>query len=224
MANVQKYSDYTDIGHLLKHYERSVPAGHYSNENIDCSRLEEDYNLAPERAAGRSPTEYIKRKVEEITAGQKKARDNLVKMVTWIVDKPKNLPENKEQDFFRAAYDFMCKRYASTRMGEDTVLSAYVHKSETTPHLHFSFIPVKEKKDGLHITAKEVINQRDLKNFHRDLEEFMIERGLCKKGDILNGATLRDSSGRVLSMHEFKREERTRTREQKRERNINLDW
>ena len=68
LANLQKYSAMEDIGHLCAHYERSVPNGHYSNNDIQEDRIMDDYNLAPERGV---QTEYIKGKIKEITTEKK---------------------------------------------------------------------------------------------------------------------------------------------------------
>lgn len=39
--------------------------------------------------------------------------------------------------FFELVYLFLTERY-----GEENVISAYVHMDETTPHMHFLFVPV----------------------------------------------------------------------------------
>nr|WP_244877090.1 plasmid recombination protein [Carnobacterium mobile] len=69
---------------------------------------------------------------------------------SWIVTLPSTLKEKNEQDqreFFEKTYAFLTERYG----GEKNVLSAQVHNDETTPHLHFAFIPVvwDEKKNNV---------------------------------------------------------------------------
>ena len=49
--------------------------------------------------------------------------------------------EQVERLFFERTYRFLCDRY-----GEQNVISAYVHKDEKTPHMHFAFVPVTEDK------------------------------------------------------------------------------
>lgn len=52
--------------------------------------------------------------------------------------------------------------------GEQNVLSAYIHKDETTPHMHFSFIPVTVDKDGKEkLCAKEVVDRKELKTIRK---------------------------------------------------------
>ena len=210
MANMRKFSDMRAIGHLCKHYERTVEKGHYSNEDIDEDRLDEDkVNLAPDRG---KQTDYIKQKIEEIQNG-KTMRKDAVRMCCWVVDAPANLPAEKKAEFFQTAYDFMIDRYgAKSGMGEDICISAYIHNSETTSHLHFAFLPVVERDGQKAFCAKEAVGRADLKTFHQDLAQVMEEKKICKKTDILNGATKRDANGRALSVKELKKE-RDRERE-----------
>lgn len=209
---MKKFSDMKDIGHLCSHYERSVAKGHYGNPDIDEERLEEDKtNLAPDRG---KQTDYIKAKIEEIMDGRTLRKD-AVRMCCWIVDAPANLPEEIKPAFFQATYNFLIDRYGTkSGMGEDVCISAYIHKSETTDHIHFAFLPVVERNGQKSFCAKEAVGRDDLKTFHEDLARKMEEEGICKKSDILNGATQRDASGRALSVRELKKQrniERERT-------------
>lgn len=43
MANMRKFSDMKDIGHLCAHYERSVQNDNYGNPDIDKSKLPLDH-------------------------------------------------------------------------------------------------------------------------------------------------------------------------------------
>ena len=202
LANLQKYSAMEDIGHLCAHYERSVPNGHYSNNDIQEDRIMDDYNLAPERGV---QTEYIKGKIKEITT-EKKLRKDAVRMACWIVNAPSSLPEERKTEFFKATYDFLIDRYGKkSGMGEDVCISAYVHKSESTDHIHFAFLPVIEKNGKKRFCAKECVNREDLSSFHNDLAMYMEKHGICQKKDILNGNTKRDASGRALSVRELKK-------------------
>ena len=45
------------------------------------------------------------------------------------------------KQFFELSYKFLSERY-----GEQNVISAYVHMDETTPHMHFLFIPIVDDK------------------------------------------------------------------------------
>lgn len=200
-----------DIGHLCAHYERSVPSNHYGNKDIDIEKIKEDYNLAPDRG---SQTAYINEKINAICKG-KKLRKDAVRMACWIVNAPVNLPEEKKESFFKNTYCFLIDRYGKkSGMGEDVCISAYVHKSETTDHIHFAFLPVIEKNGTQRFCAKDCIDRQDLSSFHSDLGIFLEKSGICKKSDICNYKTKRDSSGKVLSVCELKKERKmNRTRQ-----------
>ena len=202
MANVRKFSDMKDIGHLCAHYERSVESGNYGNPDIDKSKLELDHtNLAPDRG---TQTDYIKSQIEQIMDGRTLRKDS-VKMCCWIVDAPARLPEEKKPEFFKAAYDFLVDRYGTkSGLGEDVCISAYIHKSETTDHIHFAFLPVVERNGQKTFCAKECVGREDLATFHNDLASHMEKLGICKHSDILNGKTQRDARGRALSIKELK--------------------
>ncbi|WP_186312786.1 plasmid recombination protein, partial [Bacillus pumilus] len=82
----------------------------------------------------------------------------------WVVTLPENLKgtsEKEQREFFEKTYEFLANRYG----GEKNVLSANVHKDETTPHMHFAFMPVvwDEKKQREKVSAKEVLTRKDLK-------------------------------------------------------------
>lgn len=210
MANIQKFSDMRAIGHLCTHYERGVEKGHYSNTDIDENRTAGNYNLAQDRG---KQTDYIKETIREVM-GDRTLRKDAVRMCCCVVDAPKNLPIEKEEIFFIAVYDFLVGRYGSKAgMGDDIVVSAYVHTDETTRHLHFAFMPIEER-DGIRtFCAKNVVGRQDLKTLHQDLGAYLEKLGICKKKDILNGKTQCDSSGRALSVKELKKRSRERDRD-----------
>jgi hypothetical protein len=216
MANMRKFSDMKDIGHLCAHYERSVQNDNYGNPDIDKSKLPLDHiNLAPDRG---KQTDYIKAKIEKIMDGRTLRKD-AVKMCCWIVDAPEQLPEEKKNVFFQATYKFLVDRYGKkSGMGEDVVISAYIHKSETTDHIHFAFLPVVEKR----LCAKECVGRADLQSFHKDYASYMEQLGICKKSDILNGKTKRDANGRALSVKELKRQRYLERERKVEKRKLNL--
>ena len=134
----------------------------------------------------------------------RKLRKDAVRMCCWVVDVPKGLPEEKKEAFFKTVYDFLVERYGTkSGMGEDVVISAYLHKSETTDHIHFAFLPVVERNGKKSFCAKEAVGREDLRTFHEDLARELEVHGICQKSDILNGKTQRDASGRALSVKQL---------------------
>lgn len=190
MAHVAKYTA-AAAGHLCNHYGRSdgdkVSRG---NENIDPSRTHLNYNLAPHREC--SPIEYLHQRLSEVKV-QKRADVNV--LCDWVVTVPKDLPAAEHKKFFEETYRFLSVRYG----GQVNVVSAFVHMDETTPHLHFAFVPVKygfkESKKNPDISteyrkvsAKEVLTRHDLQTFHTDLQKHL-EKALGHEVGILNEAT-----------------------------------
>ena len=172
MAHAAKYAA-SASGHMLSHYDRSKDG---LSGNIDPSRTHLNYNLAPEREG--SQLDFIHQRMSEVRC-LKRADVNI--MCDWVVTLPKyqwhdnniHMTPNKEQverTFFERVYRFMADRY-----GEQNIISAYVHRDETTPHMHFAFVPVTEdkKRGGEKLSAKEVITKNDLKTFHTDLERHL---------------------------------------------------
>lgn len=180
MAHAAKYAR-SAIGHMAAHFERRKDEhGNYvkfSNMNIDATRTHLNYNLAPEYEGGQ--VAFIKQRTSEVRCLK---RDDVNIMCTWIVTMPKPFAgtygrldgihatanrERVESLFFERTYRFLADRY-----GEQNVISAYVHKDEVTPHVHFAFVPVTEdkKRGGYKVSAKEVLTKLDLQTFHGDLE------------------------------------------------------
>lgn len=177
--HVEKFQK-SAVGHMLRHYNRI--AMHFGNENIDHMRSDLNYNLALKRK--QYDIEYYKKRLSEVKCQN---RADVKTLCDWIVTLPKeDFTEEQEQLFFRAAYDFMAKRY-----GEENVISAWVHKDEAgQPHMHFAFIPVcmDKKKNIEKVSAKEVLTRNELRCIHKDMSKHM-ERIFGYDVGILNGAT-----------------------------------
>lgn len=177
MAHCMKHTK-ASCGHMFAHFDRK--AEHISNENVDRTRSHLNYNLAAHQQMEQG--EFVRQRCSEVRCQNRK---DVNVMVSWIVTAPKDLPQQAEPAFFQAAYDFLESRY-----GRSNVVSAYVHMDEVTPHMHFAFVPVTEdrKRGGCKVSAKEVINRRDLQTFHADLSKYL-EQQLGFPVNVLNEAT-----------------------------------
>ncbi len=189
MAHIEKYNTGA-TGHMFAHYDRRKPS---SESKIDNSRTCLNYNLA-EKDQPLSQQDFLRKRLSEIKV-LKRADVNV--MCDWIVTAPENLTAREHEKFFREVYDFLNNRY-----GKENVISAYVHMDETTPHLHYAFVPVvtDKKKGVLKLSAKERITKSDLKSFHTDLLKRMAEV-FGRDIGILNGATAQGN----LTTKELKR-------------------
>lgn len=183
MANMQKYTR-NALGHMLKHYAREKDQnGEYikfGNANIDEYFTQDNYNLA-NREDDLSDYEFIKKRTEELNCLKRK---DVNVMATWVVTIPQKYVNaigtydffsDEEEDtyrykFFKATYDFLENKY-----GKDNVVGGFVHLDETTPHMHFAFIPTvwDNKKQRLKVSAKECLNKKALQKFHPELNAYL---------------------------------------------------
>ena len=103
--------------------------------------------------------------------------------------------EEQKKEFFRLSYEFLKGRY-----GEENVISAYVHKDETTDHMHFLFMPIiddkkwsekhPDKPPRKKVCAKELMNKTEMSMFHRVFQEYLDEHSEKDLYPVLNGTTI----------------------------------
>lgn len=196
MAHYMKHPK-TALGHLGKHYERGKDESSeyvkFGNPEIDPQRTHLNYNLAPQH----NHMEFIKQRLSEVYCLNRK---DVNVMCSWVVTAPKDLDPSQQDDFFKESYKFLENRY-----GKENVISSYVHLDETTPHMHFAFIPVvyDKKKDRYKVSAKERVNKFELKSFHSDYQEHLDKANI--KCNVLNEATKEGNK----SIEELKRHSAT---------------
>lgn len=197
-------------GHMFKHYERARDEkGEYvkfGNRNIDLSRTHLNYNLAPDH----NQLEYLKERLSQVKCQNRK---DVNVFCDWVITAPKELRKENQKEFFDLAYKFMSERY-----GEQNVISAYVHMDETTPHMHFCFIPVyyDKKKDIYKVSAKQLLNKIELKCIHPQFQQYLDRCAVWGRDvNILNGAT----AGGNKTVAELKAEKYTEFYERKIEEN-----
>ena len=203
MAHVAKYTK-TAVGHMLNHYARREEKSDYrSNESIDPDKTDLNYNLASDLQPMKQ-LDFMHKRLSEVKVQNRK---DVNVLCDWIVTVPKDLPEEEHRPFFEETYKFLVNRYGSAN-----TVSAWVHMDETTPHMHFAFIPVKHGfktdkknpevlKEYNKVSAKEVLTRNDLISFHSDLQAY-IEHMLGHSVGILNAATIEGNR----SIKELKRE------------------
>lgn len=187
MAHMMKMTKAAS-GHMFLHYERAKDGkGEYvrfGNQDIKPVNTVLNYNLAYDDQPQRQ-LDFLHQRLSEIKVHNRK---DVNVMVDWVVTLPQSLNGkgfDDEERFFKEAYKFLNDRY-----GKENVISAYVHMDETTPHMHYAFIPVVEdkKNGGYKLSAKEAITRKDLQTFHKDLSNHM-ERVFGRDIGILNEAT-----------------------------------
>lgn len=186
MAHMQKYTR-AAVNNIIGHNDRTRI--YDQRENIDPERSHLNKVYRPKEAEDLSPREYYDKRMSEVKCLN---RQNVKTLCSWVITKPEGVQDSEK--FFKAAFKFMAKRY-----GFKNVIAAFVHYDESTPHMHFDFIPVKDER----VCAKEVVNRHDLQTFHKDLDQYM-EREFGFNVGVVNGA-LKDRKNEDLET--FKREE-----------------
>ena len=157
MANCAKYT-MSATGHMFDHYGRQMDKNvNRSNKDIDVNRTYLNYNLAPERTKkigeneiSMSQKEILEKRLSEVSRLNRK---DVNVMCDWVLTVPKDFGGDAKK-FFESAYDFYANRY-----GEENVISSWVHMDETTPHMHFSFVPVINRDGKECLCDKDVINK-----------------------------------------------------------------
>ena len=194
VAHVQKYTK-GNVQGLSNHWERKTEK--HSNLDIDKERSDSNYDLCQKEGDTLS---RMQQRLHEVHCLNRK---DVKVCADWVVTLPENLKgisEKEQREFFEKTYEFLTNRYG----GEKNVLSANVHMDETTPHMHFAFMPVvwDEKKQREKVCANDVLTRKELKTFHQDLDKFLKQEipHIYKEG-ILNDKTIGVDTVKDLKKH-----------------------
>ena len=183
MANVQKYTKMNVQG-LSIHWDRKTE--NHTNKDIDNSRSHLNYDLCTKEGDSLS---RLNERLKEVHCLNRKDVNHCA---CWVVTLPAELKEKtvaEQRLFFEKTYEFLTDRYG----GEKNVITATVHNDETTPHMHFAFVPTMfDVKRGMDkVCAKKVVSRKDLSSFHGDLDDFLkAEIPHIYQGGILNDKTI----------------------------------
>ena len=183
VAHVEKYAK-GNVQGLSIHWDRKTL--NHSNLDIDNERSDLNYDLCEKEG------DTLSRMYDRLSEVHCLNRKDVKVCADWVVTLPESLKgasEKEQREFFEKTYEFLANRYG----GEKNVLSANVHNDETTPHMHFAFMPVvwDEKKQREKVCANDVLIRKDLKTFHQDLDKFLKQKipHIYKEG-ILNDKTI----------------------------------
>jgi hypothetical protein len=185
MANVKHYHR-SAVRSILNHVTRT---DNYSNQDIDTNRSKYNYSLTTH-----DPFEVYKKRLSEVHCLN---RANVNTLSSWCVTLPKGIKQADQRKFFEETVKFLNDRY-----GEKNCVSAEVHYDETTPHLHYCFIPIvfDIKRQREKVDRKSIFTLKELKTFHSDLQNH-INNALGYEVPILNGEL---KNRKNLSINELK--------------------
>ncbi|MFL2090053.1 MobV family relaxase [Leuconostoc mesenteroides] len=167
---------------LAVHFERKTD--HHTNKDIDVSK---SYLNQVLMADGSDMVSRFNARLNDVYCMK---RDDVKALATWIVTLPEEIaeaPYEQQSAFFEATMNFLNERY-----GQENAVAAVVHYDETTPHLHYAFVPVvfDDKKSRYKVSAKEVLTRHDLQTFHEDLDQDLKKVLPFYEQGILNNKTL----------------------------------
>lgn len=169
VCNVQKFKGGQLYGMDI-HIQRKTE--NHSNKDIDISRSNLNYELV----SGQQNQHYftaVKKRIEQGYTGKKELRKDATLACGVLISSDKQffekLTAEQERQFFQTAYEHLCETY-----GKENIISAKVHKDETTPHLHAIVVPLT--KDG-RLTAKELFDRKALTALHNNIPKKLKERG-----------------------------------------------
>lgn len=189
VASIKKFTEKAVVNQL-RHVERTIKNN--SNSDIDPQKNYLNYRLLTRNV---SSYDYFKERKKELYCYR---REDVKVLCGWVVTAPKELDSKVEDDFFRSVHEFLIGRY-----GEENAVDSVVHKDESgQPHLHFLFIPVvpDKKHGGEKICANELINRKELRNFHPDLQQYLDEKGF----DVVVQSGITSAQGGNRSVRDLK--------------------
>lgn len=159
MAHLAKYKQ-TSVGAMVRHYDRRLEAT-LERSNIDRSRTHLNYEVG---ARIDIEHEILSRKAEHNDNGRA-IRSDAVVLADWVITLPRDFPQERQREFFERCHEFCEARYERA-----VVPQGYVHLDESQPHMHQPIVTFDTEK---HRFQTKIVNQYDLKTFHKDLEKHL---------------------------------------------------
>lgn len=138
MANLAGFSSGA-FGAIINHFTRhqddpEQTKWKYKNQEIDPQRTWMNYAIHQIRA----PKDFIQAAIDNVDVPIKTGKRATNVLSDWVITLPKNeLLEGREKEFFEQTFEFM-----KTKVPEDLIVGGYVHMDETSPHMHFAFVPL----------------------------------------------------------------------------------
>lgn len=200
MAHVQKFSS-GSAARILGHCDRELSEdGQYlkyrTGSEIDMSKTVKNFSLLAKD--GLTSAERLSKRLSEVYVHKRK---DVNVMCDWVVTLPKELSDDDKllRKFFSETVSFLMQRY-----GEENAISINVHMDESQPHLHFCFVPVvyDAKKERYKVSAKELLNKKELHAFHNDLGTHL-EKTLNIEPELIHSGKTKAQGGN-LSVEELR--------------------
>lgn len=191
-----------NITGMFIHNERK--SENHSNEDIDVEKSHLNYQLIECDSYKRAINEQIEKRYKQNRNIRVDAVLGVEVVFTSDNDFFKNLTEEEERKYFEKSLEFL-----KSAVGEENVISATVHKDESTPHLHCVFVPIDSQG---RLRYKSFVNGRN------DLIKLQDEYYNYITQDFKNlerGKNLKETKRKHLDVEEYKIESRRKSVELK---------
>ncbi|MCC0697780.1 MobV family relaxase, partial [Clostridioides sp. ES-S-0048-02] len=174
VCHVAKYSRNNIVG-IQKHNQRQNKS--YKNKDIDITKSNK--NIDFENKTRIRYLEKIEKIIKENRKKGKVIRKDAILMCESVISASPEfflgMDYKEKEKYFKYTYEFLKDRY-----GEKNIISATVHFDETTPHMHFNFVPITS--DGK-LSAKDIVTRIELKKIQDELPRFLQSKGFdIKRG------------------------------------------
>lgn len=150
---------------------------HYKNKYIDPSKthLNKQYSFKGRRMDYSETLEYMKYRKESMSNAKVLNRKNVNLMASIVLTLPeefKDRPDEFKDKFFKHAYMGLSKFVEDDKY--ENALNGHVHMDETTPHLHFNFLPITDDgKGGQKMSFKEAYPREKYRKLHPYMQEYL---------------------------------------------------
>lgn len=177
VCHAQKFKQ-SDLRGVEIHNNRE--SSNSKNKDIDYSRTKNNFD-ALTGLEGNPKVNYremVEKRIREGYRGKKAVRKDAVKLVSIIISSDKDFFKDMSKDEIKKFFK-VSATYLTGRFGAENVVGAKVHMDEYTPHMHFTFVPLRDGK----LTAKTILDRKSLIALQDELplrlqeEGFKIDRG-----------------------------------------------
>ena len=169
----------TGMGQIFAHVNRDKnQTRKYGNADIDTRKTHLNYDLQ------HGDIDVLQKRLAEVSHTK---RHDLVACCGVVVTLPGEL-ENEPEHTQRAFFDW-CKVFLDKKFGEKNCVYATVHNDESTPHLHYGFVPTVTKQRKFRsaekrgqtytqerVCAKEVVTKDMLSKLHDELQAHVTKK------------------------------------------------
>ena len=176
----------TALHKMICHYQRGYNCKNREEKNIDWNRTHYNYTIITEERekSSLSDREFI---IDRVDSVHHINRKDINLAVDCVITLPSTW-RGESREFFLNAFSVLKEIH-----GEKNIVGGYVHRDETSDHMHFLFIPVyyNQEKQREELNAKKCIDRSFLQHIHRDVEIALKERMPERAQEIvlLNGST-----------------------------------